>query len=374
MSRAISEKIQKEIESRKAKNLFRSLSDPVGIDFCSNDYLGLSKNPQLIQAFEEGIRRFGLGSTASRLVRGHRGVFSEFEKEFSEFVGAGESLLLANGFIANLGLIEALADIQTIIFTDRLNHASILDGIRISGAKRVYYPHNNLEKLESELKKHETVTKKIIVTESIFSMDGDSPDLDRLVSLKEKFDACLILDETHALGVVGVDGSGLARDPDFLNPSLVSKIDVRIFTLGKAMGLEGGILSLSNPDWKDYFINCLRGFIYSTAILPAIPYAGMESIRLCKNMDPERKHLRSLSDQFRSGIEKKSYPRSDSSSQIVPVLIPEERQALEISDRCQSEGLDVRAIRPPTVPSPRLRISIHSDRTKEDIEALLAVL
>ena len=208
------EDLQNQIDIIKKKSLYRKCVETSGIDFCSNDYLGLASNDELKEEFIKNARLHTTGSTASRLVKGHRKEMTTFEQNFSEFVGTEASLIVSTGYVANMGLIDTIADSQTIIFTDRLNHASILDGIRISGGIKKYYHHLDMDHLEFllesiSLEPNYSKKKKIIVSETLFSMDGDSPDLKRLMKIKRRFDCTLILDEAHALGVFGDSGRGM---------------------------------------------------------------------------------------------------------------------------------------------------------------------
>lgn len=364
MSSGIYRKIDKELQKRKEKSLLRELKVSKGKDFCSNDYLGLSKHPLILQAMQDGITQFGLGSTASRLVRGHHNVFNDLEESLSELTKTKASLFVANGFVANLGLIDALADSRTQIFTDRLNHASILDGIRISGSKKIYYNHLDWEHLERNLQKSNLDESKIIISESIYSMDGDRSLIEKLVELKLKYNALLILDETHAFGVEGENGSGMGTDyPD---------IDFRIFTLGKALGLEGGLISCNSLMSKQYLINCMRSFVFSTAPMPAIAYAGIVALKIMADMDVERLHLKKISELLRNGLHAKGFSTGKSTSQIIPVLLDSEEEALAMAKKFQDFGYDLRAIRPPTVPSARIRISLHSDHSISEVESLVS--
>jgi len=363
MSSGIYTKIDKELQKRNERSLLRELKTSKGKDFCSNDYLGLANHPKILEAMHEGINHLGLGSTASRLVRGHYQVFNDLEDVICEITQTISSLFVANGFVANLGLIDALSDSRTQIFTDRLNHASILDGIRIAGSKKIYFNHLDYDDLEAKLKKSNLDDSKIIIAESIYSMDGDRSDVKKLVDLKIKYNACLILDETHAFGVEGRKGSGLG--------TAYSEIDFRIFTLGKALGLEGGIIACNTSKARDYLINCMRSFVFSTAPMPAIAYAGITALHLMSNMDREREHLAKVGILLREGLQAKSFQTGNSTSQIVPVLLNSEEEALAMADKFQKQGFDLRAIRPPTVPTPRIRISLHSNHTEFDVACLV---
>ncbi len=348
-------KIQSELSEIESKGRYRKLRESSLIDLCSNDYLKLANHPKLKEAFIEGIQKFGCGSTASRLLRGHRSFIEEVELKFSEWVGSENSLFVANGFSANLGLIDLLADKKTIIFSDRLNHASILDGIRISGAEAKYYKHLDYENLESLLQKSNIDSMKIIVSETVFSMDGDLADISQLIQLKKKYNATLILDEAHALGVYGKLGEGLAGN---LDRSELANIDFRIFTCGKSMGLEGAFIATSHL-YKEYLVNRLRTFIFSTAPVPAVAYSVPTSIELVKSYSEKRSKLLELANYIRLELQKKGYETLKSESQIIPILCESETHAILLSIELEKKGFDIRAIRPPTVKKSRLRMSLN---------------
>ncbi len=364
----------KQLNHKKVKNRFRELKPPIGIDFCSNDYLGLSKDVRIVEALIAGIRIYGAGSTASRLIRGHRDVYENLEEEFSDLTGGDSALFVANGFTANIGILEAIADAGTLVFTDRLNHASILDGIRISGAKKIYYKHLDLEDLRKQLEKYRSSKHKILVSETVFSMDGDILPLPEYLKLAEEFDAVVILDESHALGVFGKNGGGLSCEEAYIESGIRERIDFRIYTLGKALGLEGGVIVFGRSGMKEYLINTMRNFIFSTAPLPAIAYAGIYACGILKS-EPERiASVLKNAENFRSLIQDLPFQLTNSSSQIIPVLIPSEVQALAVAQYVQDRGIDIRAIRPPTVPISRIRISIHADHRQEELESLASAL
>lgn len=349
------------------QNRVRSLDPPFGIDFCSNDYLGLSSHPEIIQSLKEGLDLYGAGSTASRLVRGHREIFERLENIFSDWIRSEASLFFANGYAANMGAISSIADSSYLAFCDRKNHASLMDGVRLSGARKIYYRHNDLEHLKELLEKHSGHRKKIIITESVFSMDGDRADIPKLVALKEEFGCLLYLDEAHAIGVLGEKGEGLAP---FSLGKKIGKVDFRMSTLGKALGLEGAILS-SSEEARKYIFHSARTFVFSTAPLPAIAYAGCEAVRLAIGMDRERKSIGELSDALRSQLSAKGLDTGNSSTQIVPILLESEEEALRIAKRLEEKGFQAKAIRPPTVDRSRIRVSIHSKISKEEVSGFV---
>ncbi|WP_423789692.1 aminotransferase class I/II-fold pyridoxal phosphate-dependent enzyme [Leptospira hartskeerlii] len=348
----------------------RVLDPPSGLDLCSNDYLGLSKHPEIIQALKEGIDIYGAGSTASRLVRGHRTVFEELENDFSNWVQSEDSLFFANGYAANLGTISCVADPSYTIFCDRKNHASLMDGVRLSGAKKVYYKHSDLNDLEDSLKKYSGSKHKMIVTESVFSMDGDKTDIRALLYLKEKYGALLYVDEAHAIGLFGKEGSGVSLEENIPG---TSEVDFRMSTLGKALGLEGAVIS-TTKDARKYLLHSARTFVFSTGSLPAIAHAGRVAIRLARQMDDERKILLENSEFFRDALHKTGRDTGNSNTQIIPILLGSEAEALELSSRLDQNGFQAKAIRPPTVDVSRIRVSLNSKISKQDLEKFVQLV
>lgn len=354
--------IRSAMQEVKEKNRFRSVSVPKGIDFSSNDYLKLSESSELKSAFAEYVEKFGLGSGASRLLRGHREVFSESEEIFSQYVGTEDSLFLANGFLANLGLADLLGKSSPVFLCDRLNHASILDGIRLSGAEVRFYRHNDMDQLRDLLVKYRE-KETVVVSESIFSMEGDFYRREEISALKKEFNFTLVLDEAHAVGVYGEKGRGLSFGTD---------VDFRVFTCGKALGLEGAFISC-RKEWKEYLVNAMRTFIFSTAPMPAVGYCAGRSVLIAERMEKERESIHSNADLLRKGLKETGFRTGDSMSQIIPVLLGDEKTALQYSSALKENGFDIRAIRPPTVKESRLRISLNSGIQSENIQSLLAV-
>ncbi|WP_367899005.1 aminotransferase class I/II-fold pyridoxal phosphate-dependent enzyme [Leptospira sp. WS58.C1] len=354
----------------ESHNRIRVLDPPSGLDLCSNDYLGLSNHPEIIQALKEGIDIYGAGSTASRLVRGHRKVFEELENDFSNWVHAEDSLFFANGYAANLGAISCVADPSYTIFCDRKNHASLMDGVRLSGAKKVYYKHSDLNDLENSLKKYSGTKHKMIVTESVFSMDGDKTDINALIDLKEKYGAILYIDEAHAIGLFGKEGAGVSLEEKI---SRVSEIDFRMSTFGKALGLEGAVIS-TTKDARKYLLHSARTFVFSTGPLPAIAHAGRVAIRLAKRMENERRILAENSEFFRTSLHRIGYNTGNSNTQIVPILLGSEEEALELSSILARNGFQAKAIRPPTVEISRIRVSLNSKIQRNDLEKFVQLI
>lgn len=360
------DRISRRIIDIKKANRFRILKEPEGIDFCSNDYLGMAGRKETVKYLKEGTTIYGGGSTASRLIRGHRDIFPQLEDTFSRWVNSESTLFLANGFLANIGLLDAIKDKSTKIFCDRLNHASILDGIRLSNCDTRYYRHLDMNHLEDLLKKSSLDDEKIIISETIFSMDGDTAKIEELIRLKKTYNCILILDEAHALGVYGREGAGLSNTGS-IDP--YNDIDFRIFTGGKSLGLEGAFISCSQT-CKDFLINTLRSFIFTTAPLPAIAYALDKLIPIIRNMNSERKLIYKLSDKLRLFFKENNYSTGNSSTHIIPVILNDELITMNLASKLQANGYDIRGIRPPTVKESRLRINVSANIEETQIHSL----
>ncbi len=336
---------------------------PAGVlDLCSNDYLCLSQHPRLVAALKEGIDRYGVGSTASRLVRGHRDVFTQLENKSAEWLGGEAALFFANGYAANVGVISAICDGQYAAFIDRLAHASLVDGVRLSGAQKIYFRHNDMQHLREQLVKS-SAKKRIIVTESVFSMDGDEAPLGELVRLAQEYDALLYIDDAHATGVFGPEGRGLSP----------IEADFRIATFGKALGLEGAVV-VTSARARQYLLHAARTFVFSTAPLPAVAYAGLAAIELARQMDSQRAELQANARLLREGIARAGYLAGNSTTQIVPLICPSEQHALALASALLGHGFHAKAIRPPTVKESRIRFSLNTSVRAEDIAGLLAAL
>ncbi len=355
--------VQKFLVHLESTHRVRTLKSPPGnlVDLCSNDYLCLSKDHRLTAALKAGIDLYGAGSTASRLVSGHRDVFTQLEAAYAAWVGSEDGLFFANGYAANVGSLSAIMDGSYAAFADRLSHASLMDGIRLSGARKVYFQHNDLNHLEELLKKAPE-RRRMIVTESLFSMDGDFAPISDFVLLAQKYSALLYVDDAHALGVYGNAGSGLSTGADF-----------RVGTFGKALGLEGAVVATSALA-KKYLLHTARTFVFSTAPLPAIAHAALTAIGIVKGMDHERQELQSVSAHIRSGITGLGYLTCSSASHIIPLLCASEAEALSAAEALLGVGYHVKAIRPPTVKQSRLRISVNAGINAAASEKFLRAL
>lgn len=343
-----------------------------GLDFASNDYLSLNSSGRLLSLMQKAATDWDgvVGSTGSRLLRGHHESFEIAEEEFATFCGTESSLLFHSGYAANVGVIQQFISAEDTVFCDRLCHATILDGIRMSGARRFYFHHNDLDHLRDIMRKRERKGRSWIITESIFSMDGDGPDLHSLVDLAEQEDALLYLDEAHALGVVGSTGAGLAH-----SLGLSRRVAVLVFPCGKGPGLMGAFVCGSKM-LRESMINSCRSFIFSTAQPPFLAHLLSLVFREISGMNVERKHLSFLSQQLREGLHSMNLDFGKSTSHIVPVILGSEVEAMRWMNSLGLRGIDARAIRPPSVPegSSRIRVNLHAGHRVSDVECLLKEL
>jgi 8-amino-7-oxononanoate synthase len=336
------------------------------VNFASNDYLGLSQNPHLKMAAADAVQRFGAGSGASRLITGTLAIHSELEATLAAFKKTPAALTFESGYAAALGTIPALFGEGDVIILDKLAHASLIDGARLSGAEIRVYPHNRLDRLGELLnwaREKRRGAKILIITESIFSMDGDSCFLPEIVELKDEFGAALLLDEAHATGVLGPKGAGLAADC-----GLIDRIDIHLGTLSKAIGSSGGFIAGASS-LIDLLINQARTFIYSTAPPPAAIAAAIAGLSLIASEtgDQLRSALWRNHEQFTGKLE---WPKQDGlRSAIVPIIVGSEDRALSISETLVESGLLVPAIRFPTVPrgSARLRVTLSAAHQLQDV-------
>ncbi len=365
--------LQRKLNERKERNAFRTVRLAGNkIDFCSNDYLGISKNNLLHPSLITDAKH---GSTGSRLLTGNYTLIEETEKFIAAFHDAQSGLIFNSGYDANIGLLSCVPQKGDIIFYDKLSHASIRDGIRLSFAESFSFLHNDIYDLEKKLSSIPIVNGRniLVVTESVFSMDGDMAPLADIITLCEKYHANLIVDEAHATGVIGNQGEGMVQ---LLN--LQKKCFARVHTFGKACGVHGAIV-LGSHDLRHYLINFSRSFIYSTA-LPEISVAAINaSYKIFPLLNSEREHLTKLTQHFQyatSEIQNSKFKIQNSVTPIQTVIIPGNEQVKTIAAQLQRNNLDVRAILYPSVAegSERLRIVLHAINTIEEINILVAAL
>lgn len=352
------------------ENLTRTLEPGSGLDFTSNDYLGLSASPVFRQRVSRLIESQPLSAPASRLLRGTHPAHLDLEKKLAVFKGTEAALIFATGYQANIGLLSALLGPEDRVLSDELNHASIIDGLRLSGAHKCIYRHLDLDELEEELSRPHTGGRTFIVTESYFSMDGDIAPLGLYAGLAAEYSASLLIDDAHATGVFGPErGSGLAEE--FAVEGQCSAI---VSTFGKALGSFGAFVAGSRV-LIDWLINRSRPFIFSTATPPLLMELMEAGVDLCGDPAP-RARLHALADRLRGALSEGGIDCSRSRGPIVPVVIGANEAALAAAQKLRIRGLDVRAVRPPTVApgSARLRISVHADHTEDDIDRLAAAL
>lgn len=341
------------------------------LDFSSNDYLGLARHPLLVERSAEWAARDGSGSGSSRLVTGTSAAHLALEARIAEFKHCEAALIFASGWQANAAAIPALlAAIPGVaIFTDRLIHASMHAGIAMAGVRQHRFRHNDLGHLETLLaEKGADAPARLILTESVFSMDGDRADMVRLADIAERHDAALFVDEAHATGVLGPEGRGLSA----LVPG---KVDLVMGTFSKALGGFGAYVAGSRV-LIDYLTNAASGFIFTTAPPPAVLGAVDAALDLLPGMDAERVHLAALGDRLRAGLARLGLDHGASSTQIVPAVIGPENEAMALSARLEAAGFLASAIRPPTVPAgtSRLRLALRAGHSEADIDALLAAI
>jgi 8-amino-7-oxononanoate synthase len=359
--------LEKKLHDRKEANALRSLvlSDQK-IDFCSNDYLGIVKNKLIERSM---IDQYSHGSSGSRLLSGNYKLIQDTENIIAEFHKSECGLIFNSGYDANVGLLASIAQKGDVIIYDQLSHASIRDGIRLSFASSFSFIHNSIADLEKKLSAASNDHQNIfVVTESVFSMDGDMAPLAEVRSLCEKYNAGLIIDEAHATGVVGKRGEGLAQE---LN--LQDKCFARVHTFGKACGCHGAIV-LGSMRLKDYLVNFARPFIYSTSLPPSTVAAISASYHIFPLLIDERNHLQTLIKRFQNAELKYSILKSDTPIQVV--IIPGNEEVKKAAALLQQHDLDARAILYPTVPKgqERLRIVLHAFNTLEELDQLISLL
>lgn len=350
--------------------LLRTLHPPNGFDLSSNDYLGLSTHPLLKERLIDSVRREGVGSTGSRLLRGHREAFAAVERGFAYLKGAARSLYFSSGYLANLAVLTTFPEQGDVIFSDERNHASLIDGARLSRARRVIFPHNDVARLGDLIAQHRGSGQMFVVTESLFSMDGDVAPLAEYATLCRSTGAALVVDEAHAVGVYGASGSGLIEATGVGDGVFVS-----INTAGKALGVSGAFVA--GPAWAiDYVIQRARPFIFSTAPPPSQAAALEASLAIVASEPERRERLLGVSRELRARLAGEGMPVSPGSSQIIPVVLGENQRALAVAEAVQAQGFDVRAIRPPTVApgTARLRIAVNIGLTDEILGRFVAVL
>ncbi|MGE7590278.1 8-amino-7-oxononanoate synthase [Peribacillus sp. NPDC101480] len=334
------------------------------LNLASNNYLGYAGDERLKKSMVDAVHTYGAGATASRLIVGNHPLYEQAEQALVNWKKAEAGLIINSGYNANLGIISTLLSRNDIIYSDKINHASIVDGALLSRAKHIRYRHNDLDHLEAFLKKSPIEARKLIVTDTVFSMDGDFAFLEELVRLKERYNALLMTDEAHGSGIYGKHGEGYAG-----HLHLQNKIDIQMGTFSKALGSFGAYVV--GKEWLiDYLKNRMRGFIYSTALPPAILGAIKTAIELVQQEPERRSLLQTHSEHFRQELTYYGFNICGSQSQIVPIVIGENEKAMVFAARLQKEGIAAIAVRPPTVPEneARIRFTVTALHDKKDLD------
>lgn len=370
------------LAERRAADLYRRrplLQSPQGpevvvdgqrlLAFCSNDYLGLANHPEVIAAWRAGAERWGVGGGASHLVVGHSTPHHEVEEAIAELTGRPRALLFTTGYMANLGAITALVGQGDTVLQDRLNHASLLDGGLLSGARFSRYLHNDPASLASRLDK--VVGDTLVVTDGVFSMDGDLADMPALATVARPHGAWLMVDDAHGFGTLGANGGGIVEHFGLG----IDQVPVLIGTLGKACGTAGAFVAGSD-DLIEALVQFARPYIYTTSQPPALACATLKSLQLLRDERWRREHLGALIRQFRQGAQQIGLALMDSPTAIQPILVGDAARALTLSKMLRARGLLVTAIRPPTVPvgSARLRVTLSAAHSEAQVQLLLNAL
>ena len=349
-------RIRQRLESFELNGLSRRLLPPAGIDLSSNDYLQFASHPMLRASMASAILEAGCGSTGSRLLRGDRSCFSAIEQRFAAFKGTEAALYFSSGYAANLAVLSTFLEDGDLVFFDRLNHASLIDGMRLGKARKILFAHNEVAAFEHYLRTIRTAGQRFLVVESLFSMDGDIAPLNEYADLCREAGVALIVDEAHAIGLYGDRGSGLIESTGIAGDTFLS-----INPAGKALGLAGAFVA--GPQWAiDYLMQRGRTFVFSTAPPPSIAAALDAALDLIGQAPELRHRLHWLTSTLRGMLADQGLDIPRDGSQIIPVLVGDNARAVSVAQALQVQGFDVRAIRPPAVPegSARLRLSVNT--------------
>jgi len=366
-----------EIKDLKKKGLYRELRTIEGeqdssvimngrrvLMFSSNNYLGLANHPDLKKASANAALCYGTGSGASRLISGNMEIHRVLENELASFKGTERAILFSSGYHANLGVISALAGEGDVILSDELNHASIIDGCRLSRAEVRVYKHANLNSLEEMLKGSSRFRRRLIVTDSVFSMEGDIAPLPAIVDLGEKYSALVMVDDAHGTGVLGEMGKGAIE-----HFGLCGRVDVQMGTLGKALGSFGAYVA-GSEDLVDYLVNKARSLLYTTALPPSVCGAVLAALKILGERPQLIGQLRNNVTYFRKGMRDLGYTIPEGETPIIPLVFQDPSITMEMAQNLLDEGVYVQGIRPPTVPdgTSRLRITLMATHTKEQLD------
>jgi 8-amino-7-oxononanoate synthase len=366
-----------ELESKSMRRSLRTVqsaqSRAVVIDgktvlnFCSNNYLGLADDERIKRATIDAVSQHGFGAGASRLICGNTSAHILLEEKIARLKKTESALVFSSGYMANTGIIPALYDREDVILSDRLNHASIIDGILLSRATLKRYAHNDMQVLEEELKASGGFKKRLIVTDTVFSMDGDRANLKVIVDLARRYDAWVMVDEAHGFGVLGENGAGLVEEE-----GLNDQVAIQMGTLSKAVGCFGAYVAGSKA-LCEYLINHSRSFIYTTAMPASCAAAASEAIDIIVGEPERRAKVLANAQYLRQGLQALGFDTMHSTTPIIPILLKDSARALKVSQRLFEQGIFVQAIRPPTVPvnTARLRVTVMATHTRQDLDLFL---
>ena len=359
-----------ELRGQHLERSIRTFSSAEQLNFSTNDYLDLSKHAEVVAAAGSALREYGTGARASRLVAGSLPIHDEMEQRLAEHKGYPAALLFGSGYLANVGIVPALVGRDDHLFVDRLAHASILDASVLSRAHLHRFQHNDVTHLEELLQKQTGGGRRLIVTESVFSMDGDLAPLKDIAQLATQYEAMLLVDEAHATGVFGPGGQGLVAQHN-----IQSSVDLSMCTLSKALGSYGGAVACS-PTMRDWLVNKSRALIYTTAPPPAAIGAALGALAVIERQPDLGQKLLRRSEHFRKRLAQAGLDMLQSQSQIIPVLVGGNEKALALSERLRAAGMLAIAIRPPTVPKgeARLRLSITLAHSEAHLEKAADIL
>jgi len=373
------------LSERKKQHLYRSLKISESaqhpmmkidgqecLNFCSNDYLGLANHPEIVASFKQAADKYGVSSGAAHLINGHSIEHHQLEESLAEFTGRDRALLFSNGYMANMGVLSALLDRGDYLFQDRLNHASLIDAGLLSKAKMKRYKHNDITDLKRLYTKTDIASQNsMIVTDGVFSMDGDQASVRELAEIAQQQQAWLMVDDAHGFGVLGEHGAGLLEQQN------INQADVPVFmaTLGKACGTSGAFIA-GSEDLVEYLIQTARTFIYTTAMPPSIAAATLTSLKLVAKENWRREKLAELTRRFKQGAQQLGLELMKSDTAIQPIILENSEKTLQISQKLEEHNILVTAIRPPTVPegTARLRITFSANHTDEHVDKLLCAL
>ncbi|MBU0759388.1 MAG: 8-amino-7-oxononanoate synthase [Candidatus Omnitrophica bacterium] len=326
----------------------------------SNNYLGLATHPEVIKAQIDALREFGTGSCASRLISGNMNLHEELERRIAAFKHEESAIVFSTGYMANLGTISSLVGEGDLVICDKLNHASIIDGVRLSRARLRTYPHKNLRKLKDILEKEKWYKKKLIITDGVFSMDGDIAFIPDLVKLSTEFNAILMVDDAHATGVLGQTGRGTCE-----HFNVKTGVDIQMGTLSKAFGLLGGYITGSSS-LTEYIRNRARSFIYTTGLPPTIAAGCIKAIEIAEKGEDLRKRLWRNATKMRRALKELGFDTMESETQIIPVLTGDVSNTMRMAERLFEMGVFAPGVRPPTVPKNKCRLRVSIMATHKD--------